>query len=287
MRRTYLPALLLGAALWTAGLAPALAVNAAPPKPVEPASIERIRLHEGDAPKVVLDLTRAAKLTVIDTPSGPAVRLQGVAPAYLDKIADAHNPYLRKVTIIPAGESDVLVGFDRREAFRLIAYPIPPDQHGGHRIVLELKADPGAQATNAAVSPKPLSAADLTVSKDPKTPPEIQAEEAFNQGQLERACALVDQHFGANSWNMRAMMVRAHCLAHGGKTEDAIALLTRLLEFDPEFNRARLALANLQYRDGDRDAALANYRQVLNANPPPAVAAEILQRMDKATNEAS
>lgn len=106
-------------------------------------------------------------------------------------------------------------------------------------------------------------------------------EEALDQGDLEAATghltALTDHAPGfAAGWH-----ARASALAASGRIGPAVADLSRALSLEPRHFAALTQLASLLEDMGDRDAALAAYRQSLELHPHQQEAIDGAARLER------
>ena len=112
-----------------------------------------IRLVEGRTPQtVVLDLTGPAKVRLEPGTANLSFKISGVHHKKIEQRAHPANPYFSGVSLAPSSPGRSMLSFKNKQPFKAIAYTLPPDRWGGHRIVIQLKpgmAVPGGRNPSA------------------------------------------------------------------------------------------------------------------------------------------
>ncbi len=88
-------------------------------------------------------------------------------------------------------------------------------------------------------------------------------------------CSGTASRLQVDRWDMAALIDHGLCLSNAGRLVDARSVLERILSFDPEFHRARLALADVYARQGEIALAKEAYEYVLLSAPPADVTKRI------------
>ena len=94
-------------------------------------------------------------------------------------------------------------------------------------------------------------------------------------------CAGTANRLQTERWDMRALINHGACLSEAGRLVDARGVFERILSFDPEFHRARLALADVYERQGEIARAKEAYEYVLMSSPP----ADVTKRIQMALRD--
>lgn len=127
-------------------------------------------------------------------------------------------------------------------------------------------APPEQEAPNTPKPPAPEQHAALRPSEP--TPPAAVS------------CEQYRTNLTAYGWSYKAAFDLAGCLSSGRRWSEAAQVYEQILQRDPEFHRARLALADIYGRTGQIDLAKQAYLHVLATNPPTDVVKVIQLRMD-------
>lgn len=93
-------------------------------------------------------------------------------------------------------------------------------------------------------------------------------------------CSNESQRLNAVGWSYFLAIELAECWAKTSAWQNAQTLYLEILDKDPDFHRARLALADIYARTGQISQAKKAYLHVVGTNPPAHVIKEIQSRMD-------
>lgn len=93
------------------------------------------------------------------------------------------------------------------------------------------------------------------------------AEEALKQGRIEPAAAIAESHLQAHPDDTRALYLLAVCRRYQNRNVDALNLLGRLRQLDPGHARAAQEAGHNLREAGERNDAIAAYREAVELNP--------------------
>jgi len=206
---------------------------------------------------------------------------------------------------------------DLADSVETKAFVLTPDRYGGNRIVVDIskgdiskgeggQADAPADSVTrksanpfAAPAPDAVGGADPAqratlgpgtvptartpsapaTGKEPDTPVADEAVAPDDRASTAPApCTAPDRALAA-SWSYAAAFRLAECYEASGQWQDAETVYLRILQRDPEFQRARLALARAYANLGKVGPAKQAYLHVLATNPPVHVVQEIQARL--------
>ncbi len=232
--------------------------------------------------RVVFHLNEATPFTqTLDETGQPSLVLSNVTTAGpVQSFTPNHAP-LTGLTY-HQDNAGLRITFATNRSVDVKSFSLTPDDYGGHRVVIDFPKQetlfqPVRQTPATLPEPKPVIAA-APLPPEPKPPlasPDI-------SGPVEvDPCRQTQIMLNQNQWNMAALIEHGLCKKEAGRLEEAQNILERILTFDPEFHRARLALADVYARRGYSSKAREAYTYVLKTNPPSDVRSQIELRLSQ------
>ena len=254
-----------------------------------------VRLDEASSYSVDRSNTQQARLTLKD-----------VAAAGPDMPLNADHAPLSSLSY-ETTQNGVALDIAFQSVKEIKSFDLPPDENGGHRIVLDFILGEPSQASSQdmAVTREalpPVAAAPLpptlapTIESPPETmrttvPPTEEVPDsntpivAFDPtvtGSIPKSvdpCFKTTRQLEKDSWDLLVLVNHGVCLEENGKLSEARGTFERVLTFDPSIHGARLGLASVLTKLGKPEAAREAYLYILKSNPPDGVVQMIETRM--------
>lgn len=213
--------------------------------------------------RVVIDIAKPGKsLSVVAPASQPAARPKTETPtAETPDAEQPQNPFATQRLTDDGATTPANT-------------PSPSTQSEGS-MAAQTKAD-----NNAAASAAQKATAPQPPISEPSAPEQHAALRPSEPAPPARGCEQHRTNLTAYGWSYKAAFDLADCLSGGHRWPEAAQVYEQILQRDPEFHRARLALADIYGRTGRIDQAKQAYLHVLATNPPTDVVKVIQLRMD-------
>ena len=279
---------------WLIGLAAFLATGTGP----QAAEINRISIGQHDTyTRLVVRLNDASNYSVDQSsPNQVRLLLQDVEAAGPQMTLNADHAPLASLDYENAADG-VALNIAFQSVKELKSFSLPPDENGGHRIVLDFvlgntkqtAVEPSVKREAlppvAAVLPEapaartPAPAQDITAPAEPNVTFDPTVTGAIPKPV--DPCFKTKRQLEKDSWDLLALVNHGVCLEENGKLSEARGTFERVLTFDPSIHGARLGLASVLTKLGKTDAARDAYLYILKSNPPDTVVQLIESRMSK------
>ncbi len=267
------------------------AVTALTAASADAATIEKVRVAKHDTKiRLVFDTDKAVNYSVT-TGDGSSVRIEmaGVEKAGPQPTPGISIKYAPLTSVrYQVTDEGVTAIISASSAMHAKSFSLKPDYYGGHRIVIDLarKADDLADQIEPAVVTKRDIEQHARPSNVPKRK-QSSADDDEDSAEVKDAlrgtgdpCGGHKRKLESNQWDMTELIDYAGCLRDGGKLLDAQAVYEKILTFDPDFHRARLAVAEVYTYLGSIEKAKSAYEHVLFSDPPPDVVKRIQAALD-------
>jgi len=261
------------------------------------AEINRISIGQHDTyTRLVVRLNDASDYSVDQSnPNQARLLLQDVAAPGPEMTLNADHAPLSSLDYESSADG-VALNIAFKSVKEVKSFALPPDDNGGHRIVLDFVLGDSQQA---AVEPEvkrkalpPIAAAPaqpllkeldpVETAQDPVMP--AVAFDPTVTGAIPKAvdpCFKTSRQLEQDSWDLLALVNHGVCLEENGKLSEARGTFERVLTFDPSIHGARLGLASVLTKLGKTEAARDAYLYILKSNPPDNVVRLIEARMSK------
>jgi len=260
------------------------------------AEINRISIGQHETyTRLVVRLNDASDYSVDQSnPNQTRLLLQDVEAAGPDMTLSGDHAPLSSLDYESAADGIALnIAFQSVKEVK--SFALPPDENGGHRIVLDfVRGNPEQAGMEPTVKQEPLP----PVASVP--PPAIETNEpvavapepdipavTFDPtvtGAIPKPvdpCFKTTRQLESDAWDLLALVNHGVCLEENGKLSEARGTFERVLTFDPSIHGARLGLASVLTKLGKTEAARDAYLYILKSNPPDNVVKLIEARMSR------